>query len=766
MRKSLVFLIVVVILSACKFENNKHLESPIIPRPNTMFPVPSSYTISDKTMILLDSDDEKMIQLAERLKVVLDSNTQQNIPIKNIKEADGLKDVILLSSTNTSERIDQGGYHIEVDKDKVIVQGQDFGGVFNGVMTLTQMVLLHEIQHPDETLEFPNVQIYDEPHFQYRGMHLDVGRHFFPVSFIKKYLDIMALYKFNYFHWHLTEDQGWRIEIKAFPELTEVAAWRIEEDGSKYGGFYTQDDIREIVKYAQDLNITIIPEIEMPGHSAAALAAFPQLSCTGEKKEVRSDWGVFEDVYCAGNEETFQFLEKVMDEVMELFPGEYIHVGGDECPKARWEKCSKCQNRIKEEGLANEQELQSYFIRRMEKYLNAHGKKLIGWDEILEGGLAPDATVMSWRGIEGGIEAAKQEHQVIMTPTDYCYFDHYQADPEFEPKAIGGYLPLSKVYEFNPIPKELNEEQQNFILGGQANLWTEYIATEDYLEYMLLPRMLALSEALWSRERNKDFDDFNERLQTHQKLLEKLGYHYSKGSYRIGVKTEYDTASKENKLSFSSEQYKPEIRYVLQEGMLLDSGTIYEKPFSPEESGIITAGIFEDGKLVRKSTQINYVKHLGIGQDIKFLKKPSWRYGAETGAGLLDGIRGTDNFRDGKWSGFQGKDIMAEIDFKEATDVKQISFSYINEPGAWILPPKSVSIYTRVKDGNYQLILEQDLSDLLQKPNHKKGDIALAFEGNQIVAIKIVIENYKTLPANHDYAGEECWLFVDELVIE
>lgn len=759
-------IILAIFFSACNFENKSHLESPVIPRANGMYPMPSSYDITEKTMILLGSNDARMTRLAEKLKSQIDSTCGFDIKIQDVADAQGLKNVILLSFKNDMTRIGNGGYHLEVDKDKIVIQGKDFTGVFNGVMTLSQIILLDQIKEEDGLVEVPGIKVWDEPQFKYRGMHLDVGRHYFPVSFIKKYLDVMALYKMNYFHWHLTEDQGWRIEIKAYPKLTEIGAWRTEADGESYGGFYTQEQAKEIVEYARDLNITVIPEIEMPGHSRAALAAYPELSCTGEKLEVPNTWGVFEDVVCAGNEETFKFYETVLDEVMEIFPAEYIHVGADECPKTRWEECPKCQKKIKEEGLNNEHELQSYFIRRMEKYLNKNGKKLIGWDEILEGGLAPDATVMSWRGMQGGIDAAKQEHDVIMTPTDYCYFDHYQAEPDFEPKAIGGYLPISKVYAFNPLPKELNEEQQAFILGGQANIWTEYMETEEYVEYMLLPRMLALSEALWSRERNKDFDDFNERLQTHKKLLTKLGYNFSNGSYRLAVETKFDTTTHENMLSFTSEQYKPEIRFIEDASMILDSGAIFTKAFSPKASGVITAGIFAEGKLMRNATQIKYEKHLGLGQNIKLLKKPNWRYGGETKAGLLDGILGTSNHGDGKWIGFQGKDLVTEIDFLEAVDINSLRFSYIQNQRAWIMPPKAVTVYGRQDGESYELIYEGDLKDLLNIKDQKQSEVIVEINKKQLIAIKIHVENYKILPSSHPNAGNECWLFVDELILE
>lgn len=757
------FTVLALFLSACNFDQQPHLETPLIPRPQSIFPVPSSYNIDDNTIILLESNSQDMYVLANRLKSLIDSTANVNLEIQLLDEAEGLKNVILLSSKGASRRLEEGGYHVKVDRDKVVIQGQGISGTYNGVSTLMQMILLHQLDSEENTVKIPNVQVWDEPRFSYRGMHLDVGRHFFPVSFVKKYLDIMALYKYNYFHWHLTEDQGWRIEIKAYPELTEKGAFRKEADGSIYGGFYTQDEIIDIVDYAKNLNITVIPEIEMPGHSEAALAVYPHLSCSGKQQEVPALWGVYENVYCAGNDETFKFLEEVLDEVIDLFPGEYIHIGGDECPKTNWKKCKKCQTRIKEEGLQNEHELQSYFIKRIERYLNAHGKKLIGWDEILEGGLAPEATVMSWRGMQGGIDAAREEHDVIMTPTSYCYFDYYQAEPEFEPKAIGGYLPLSKVYAFNPVPEVLGEEQQKFILGGQANMWTEYMETEEHVEYMLLPRMLALSERLWSRESHDNFDDFKKRLQSHKKLLDYLGYNYSNGSYRLLVKTKYDTSGKQNKLYLTSEQYKPEVRYTLDGSLPNDSSELYDKYIAPDTNCTITAAIFEDGKLMRNPTKLDYKHHKGLGAEIKMLKSPSWRYGAETNAGLLDGIIGSDDFRDGLWTGFQGKDMIAEIEFDEAVDLESLKFSYIKNNGAWILPPKSIRVYVRKEGESYNLINEKDLSKLMTQDDGKY-QITTEINTSDVVALKIHIESYQQLPSSHSYAGRDCWLFVDELI--
>ena len=752
---------------SCQYEKEVHLVSPVIPRPNVIYPVSSSFYINNETTIVLKNDEENMRNLADKFQKMIETKLDFDIPVLRIEDARDLKNVIVLSYSDAVTKVGEQGYSIEVDKDKVSVEGKDFEGAFNGVLTLVQIILLNDVNNEKKKAIIPQIQIWDDPSFLYRGIHLDVGRHFFSVDFIKKYLDIMALYKFNYFHWHLTEDQGWRIEIKAYPKLTEIGAWRTERDGKRYGGFYTQEQIKEVVAYAKGLNITVIPEIEMPGHSRAALAAYPQFSCTGKQQLVPHRWGVFEDVYCAGNEETFEFLETVLYEVMTLFPSEYIHIGGDESPKARWEKCTKCQARIKEENLENEHQLQSYFIQRIEKYLNAHGRKLIGWDEILEGGLAADATVMSWRGMQGGIDAANENHHVIMTPGDYCYFDHYQADPEFEPKAIGGYLPLSKVYEFNPIPEELKADKAKYIWGGQANMWTEYMDNTDYVEYMLLPRMLALSEALWTKKRNKNFEDFNERLQSHKKLLRALGYNYSNGTYRLGVKTEYDTTINTNNIIFKSDQYQPEIRYTTNDLIVLDSGMIYKKPFSPEGSCTITAGIFENGKLQTKATIFEYVKHLALGKELKLNENPHRKYGGNLKNGLIDGILGSDNFRDGKWSGFHASDLKAEINMQEETDVQELSFSYIYDDNAWVLPPKGISVFAKYHvEEPYQLIGEMDLSSLIDEEGVKHGYVNMLINTKGVTDLKVKIQAYQLLPSEHAYAGNKCWLFIDELIIK
>ena len=438
-------------------------------------------------------------------------------------------------------------YSIDISKKTCLVKASDKNGFLYAIQTLKQLTdaaIFSDKVSPSQKFLFPVVTIKDKPRFAYRGMHLDCARHFFSVEEVKKYLDIMAVYKLNRLHWHLTEDQGWRIEIKKYPRLTQIGAFRNgtmigkdfkSNDGIRYGGYYTQEQIKDVVAYAGKLGIIVIPEIDLPGHMLGALAAYPELGCTGGPYEVWTKWGVSDEVMCPGKEAMFTFLEDVFTELMELFPSEYIHIGGDECPKTEWAKCPDCQARIKALGIKGdskhtaEQYLQSYVTARVQKFLNDHGRKIIGWDEVLEGELAPGATVMSWRGVDGGIQASAMGFDVIMTPNTYCYFDYYQSkDTTQEPLAIGGNLPIEKVYGYEPFDG-LNASQQKHILGVQANLWTEYIGTDEYLEYMLLPRMCALSEVQWCKSSDKNFERFASALKTESfKIFDTLGYNYRK----------------------------------------------------------------------------------------------------------------------------------------------------------------------------------------------------------------------------------------------
>jgi hexosaminidase len=504
----------------------------ILPAPASANPDKGFFRFNGETKIFLQSNDSSSLKIAHYLAEQV--NTFLNLKLSIITSSRPGKNTIVLKTGYVADKTE--AYSLLIKKKEITIDGASSAGLFYGVQTLLQ--ILYPEGQDKSNIRIACTEITDAPSFAWRGLHLDVCRHFYSIEFVKKMIDMMAMLKLNTFHWHLTDDQGWRIEIKRYPELSRISAWRDETmvghytetgqqfDGIRYGGYYTQDQIRDVVKYAQDRYITIIPEIEMPGHAVAALSAYPQFSCTGGPFKVYTKWGVSEDVYCAGKEGTFEFLENVLDEVIALFPGKYIHIGGDECPKTRWKSCSFCQKRIKDEGLKDELELQSYFVKRIERFVASKGKSMMGWDEILEGGLPERASVMSWRGYEGGIEAAHTGHDVVMTPTDFCYFDHYQSQDKNEPLAIGGFLPLEKVYSFNPLPPALSIEGAKHILGAQANLWTEYIADEKKAEYMIFPRLCAMAEVLWTPKGLQNYPDFLIRLGDHLKRLQKLGVNY------------------------------------------------------------------------------------------------------------------------------------------------------------------------------------------------------------------------------------------------
>ena len=524
----------------------------LIPQPQKIEFKEGNFILNEKTVISV-SDKTKpgmrgaLCGIGEFLASELRIST--GLPL-SIEICDSDKNQISLSLVD-NDKLEDEGYELLSTTGAIKITAQTPAGLFYGCQSLRQLLPPENFDNRGAgaprnvasrgvqarsgsssaiNIEWnvPCVSITDKPRFKWRGMMLDPCRHFWDIDFVKKLINLMALHKMNIFHWHFTEDQAWRIEIKKYPKLTEIGAWRTENE-KQYGGFYTQEQIKDVVKYAEERFITIVPEIELPGHSVAAISAYPELSCSGEPAEIPITWGVFENVYCAGNENTFKFLEDVISEVIDLFPGKYFHIGGDECPKANWKKCPKCQERIKNENLENEDQLQSYFIKRMEKFINKNGKRLIGWDEILEGGLAPNATVMSWRGTEGGIAASKQGHDVIMCPVTHCYFDFPQKPKE--KIDIGGSKTVTteKVYEFEPVPDELSDEEAKHILGAQGNLWTEHIATVDRAEEMLYPRSCALAEKLWSEKNCCDFDNFEKRLEVHLKRLDVLNINYFKG---------------------------------------------------------------------------------------------------------------------------------------------------------------------------------------------------------------------------------------------
>jgi hexosaminidase len=599
------FILLLLLLFGCyTFQKKKEISKylPVIPLPATVKELPGSCRLTDPVIIYYS--DQALRFSAEYLKEWLDTLFNKSTKIVLANDTSTIRAAITLTLDDQVKQDE--GYLLEVGE-KVELTGKRSAGVFYGVQTLLQ--LIYAYRNPSGEVVLPAMKITDYPRFAWRGMHLDVSRHFFAKEFVKRYLDILVLHKMNTFHWHLVDDQGWRIKIKKYPRLTEFGAWRADREempwdfrtpqqpGEKasYGGFYTQDDIREIVDYASERFITIVPEIEMPAHCSSALAAYPQFSCSGEAITVPTGglWPLV-NLYCAGNDSSFIFLQDVLQEVMELFPSKYIHIGGDEADKSAWRQCPKCQTRMREEELKDEDELQSYFIRRIEKYLNQNNRILIGWDEILEGGLAENATVMSWRGIEGGVMAAKMKHQVIMTPTSHCYFDYYQSrDLEIEPLAIGGFTDLLKVYSYEPVPEELNKKESRFILGAQGNVWSEYISSGSHAEYMALPRMTALSEVVWTQTDLKDERSFLVRLKSFLNFLSCQGINYHVAT-PLGLKPKMVFIDS-LKIELSNPYPFGEIRYTLNgNDPQLDRAPVYSDPFTIYETNEIRAARFLD----------------------------------------------------------------------------------------------------------------------------------------------------------------------------
>jgi len=497
----------------------------IIPRPIKLKVKRGTFTLTPETVILVSGESRPVGECLSRL---LSPATGVKFAVGEAGRLDERANSITLHINSGQGDLGPEGYTLNVLNDHVAIEAAAPAGLFYGCQTLRQ--LMPAAIESRERIEgvawtVPAVEIKDQPRYPWRGMHLDVARHFFPLAFIKRYIDLLALHKMNRFHWHLTDDQGWRIEIKGYPRLAEIGAWRKGEGGADYGGFYTQDEVREIVEYAQQRFITVVPEIEMPSHAQAALAAYPGLSCTGGTFEVWTEWGISREVFCAGNNGTFAFLEDVLGEVIDLFPGKHVHIGGDECLKDRWKTCEKCQARIKAEGLKDEDELQSYFVKRISRFLAAQGRRLIGWDEILEGGLAEEATVMSWRGTWGGITAARAGHDTVMSPFTHCYFDHKHADSPDEPGRLG-VIPLETAYSYDPTPAELTPEKASHVLGAQGNVWTEGMATEKKVEQLAFPRMCALAEVVWSPQVLRDWPDFKHRLRAHGDRLAEMGVNF------------------------------------------------------------------------------------------------------------------------------------------------------------------------------------------------------------------------------------------------
>lgn len=752
--KLLIFSVALLFIASCKDDPKKQADDlALIPLPSEVVPCNREFVWNPSTDIIITTDNEEVQKIGEMLARYISYGTGKDIKVgKGVIEENS----IILSLDDAIEGDE--AYHLNVSTAKVMISASKPAGLFYGVQTLLQMLPpeAYKAGGLDNKFSLTPVKISDSPRFPYRGLHLDVSRNFFTKDEVKKYIDLMAMFKFNRFHWHLTDGAGWRIEIKKYPLLTQKAAFRSKaswkefwngdrkfvDEGTSgaYGGYYTQEDIKEVVAYAAERYITIIPEIEMPAHSEEVFVAYPRLSCSG-KPYVNSD-------FCAGNEETFTFLEDVLTEVMELFPSEYIHIGGDEAGKSAWKTCPKCQKRIRTEKLKNVDELQSYFITRIGKFLTSKDRKMIGWDEILEGGLAPGATVMVWRGHEKATETARLQHNVVMTPGSHCYFDFYQADPATEPEAIGGYTTLEKVYSFEPV---INDTVQPYVLGGQANLWAEYVPDYKHVEYMVYPRAIALSEVLWSGRENRDWESFKKRLPAQLERLDYMDVYFHRPTYELQITQQADTVARRIGITFGSEQYQPVIRYTLDGSEPTSQSAQYADTLYVSDPSTLTAAIFVDDVAQKPFFRRETGYHKAIGKKVTYKTRwTSYPAGGETA--LVDGLTGGLSYGDQLWQGFI-HDLDVTIDMGEVTTLNDFHARFMQLTGPGVYMPDFVEVSVSDNNTDFEKIfkVENDLS-----PDHDRlfiRDFSGSLKGQTARYVRVFAKNQKG------------FLFVDELVV-
>ena len=679
-----------------------------------------------------------------------------------------------------SDQLAEEAYTLTITPEAIsICSSPSAKGLFYGVQSLLQLLppsAWDTKQKPAESYQLPAMNLTDAPRFAYRGAMMDVGRNFLPKEAVLKMLDLMAFYKLNSFHFHLTDDQGWRIEIKKYPRLTEKGAYRKQTqvghcdyyfprryDGIEKRGFYTQDEIREIVRYAADRFITVIPEIEMPGHSSAALACYPELSCgLGKTYVVRDYYDVFDEVYCP-KEHTFRFLEDVLTEVIDLFPSHYIHIGGDECPKKAWKKCSHCQALMKQLNLPDESALQSWFIHRIEKFVNSRGRDIIGWDEILEGGLAPRATVMSWRGEAGGIEAARQQHSVIMTPGEYCYFDFYQEDPEEAPLAIGGYLPLDKVYSYNPLPGELTAEEQKYIIGVQANIWGEYIQTPDYFEYMTFPRLIAMSEVQWTQPERKDFASFARRLDREFERLGYRGVNACRHFYNVLIEGGWEEEKKTFEVDMHTLCPDADIRYAIGDSVIPPSSARYEHPIVLTEEATVYAQAFRQGKPLGNVTRRTFAVNKATGCRYTCTPAAEWEYTQED-TGLTDGVRGyAKNLR--CWGRLGQDTARVTLTLHQTDTLREVRFASVWRPANELWPPRAVRVSVSTDGQQFTTVGEQALTYDFSPTEGTRYPVTIHFSPVKAAYLQVEWLPTERCPKGYFNEGNPCKLAIDELEV-
>lgn len=745
----------------------------IIPRPQQVnVSNDAPFTLSAKTVISLGTNSQDMKRNANMLASYIEQATGIRPAIG--KSKNGTAIVLTIDKTIANAE----GYKLDADAKQIRIAGASAAGVFYGIQTLRKS--LPHVNGKASKVSIPAVHIADAPRFAYRGTHLDVSRHFVTADSVRQFIDMLALHNINRFHWHLTDDQGWRIEIKKYPLLTQIGSKRAQTvighnsgkyDGKPYSGFYTQKQIRDIVKYAADRYITIVPEIDLPGHMQAALAAYPDMGCTGGPYEVWQKWGVSDNVLCAGNDKTLTFIDNVLKEITKLFPSKYIHVGGDECPKTQWQKCPKCQARIKalnleaKDGHSAEERLQSYIITHASNYLKSLGRNTIGWDEILEGGLAEGATVMSWRGESGGIAAAKQHHDVVMTPNNYLYFDYYQSlDKANEPLAIGGYLPLETVYSYEPMPKELTADEARHIIGVQANIWTEYMPTFKQMQYMALPRLAALSEVQWSQPALKDYNSFTNRLTEFTHMYDRLGYNYAKHLYNVAIHVDSDNKWREILIHMTTAG-NAEIRYTLDGTEPTVNSTLYTGAIVLQKSAKIRAAAFRDGKRSSVTSQdISFNKATAC--PVELLQPTHKNYTYKGGATLTDGLLGDKGFGTGRWLGFSGNDLEAVIDLKQNTDVSSVSLNTCVDKGSWIFDARNIEVSVSADGKSFTKVASKSLPALEEQTPDNIYTYELTFPQTTTRYVKVTATSEHNIPEWHGGKGKPAFLFVDEISVK
>ena len=764
---------------SCKRQNAPNTYS-VIPYPNSLVPEEGTFAFNKKTkMICTSSLDSASQEVVRDFSALL--NNVAGLRTECVVEEEKDEKNIVFFDLDTS--IADEGYSLDIDPSKIIIKASSAAGFYYAVQSLKQLlpIAVYEDKKSDsaQKWEVPCAHIDDAPRFSYRGMHLDVARHFFSVDEVKRYIDLLAMHKLNVFHWHLTDDQGWRIEIKKYPKLTEIGSIRKQTmvgknfdqfDNTPYGGYYTQDQIRDIVNYAKERFVTIIPEVDLPGHMVAALASYPSLGCMGGPYEVQGIWGVHPDVLCAGKEETYEFVTDVLSEVIELFPSRYIHIGGDECPKDRWKKCPLCQARIRKLGLKTDKEhtaeerLQSYFMTRVEKFLNENDRQIIGWDEILEGGAAPNATVMSWRGTDGGVQAAKLRHNVVMTPNTYLYFDYYQSeDTQTEPLAIGSYVPLERVYGFEPVPDTLDNDSKKYILGAQANLWTEYISDFKQVEYMLLPRLDALSEVQWTQPENKNWVNFLDRLQHNIQVYDLKGYNY--GKHIFGINPEYRIIPEKHCIEVTLRtQGDAPVYYTLDGTVPTEKSTRYTQPIELTENADLKAIVVRSG-MKTNMFEKEYVFNKATARKITLNSVPNDRYTFKGGQTLVDGMTGDMGFATGRWIGFSPGDLDAVIDLGETTFISKVELGILFDKDNWIFPSDHISVSVSQDGVKYNSVADTVLVLPDQSMKNSRMIQGVTFDPVNTRYVKIKAISVKSLPAWHGAKGKPGFLFVDEINI-